>query len=342
MVELVNDLEHVRTRRFQLASYAINTTWIWPSNVPFIQLGIVVHSSHIGAWAFFRTADGKMCSATILEYEKIESPNAHAFINSVPDWCQRVLNLLRATEPVPWSLSPYRHMRIKDDYVYKVYDYRYRTSLPMMNRRLPDAMKAYIDGADVGEWNGMSMVRYPKFQGECFPSRLADVIAAVVAVQAFVNRNVPGSHGAMPSDSDVCVHGDIRWANIVINRDANDPDKSVAHLIDFDFSSHAGHARVYPDGFALQLPDCERHPDVKPAKRLRVKHDVYACGGLLARVLPLHADLNRAFYFAGESLKQAALADSMDNWAEPFNNVLRVLRAENPNVPVVMRAFKPV
>jgi len=343
MIDLINDTKQPSSKRFQLASYSIDATWIWPADVPFIQLGIALNRANVAAWAFFRTVEGKMCSATILEHENIDSPYARAFFDSIPNWCQRVVELLRTNDAVQWSLSPFRYVRIKDDFVYKVYDYRCRPALPKHERRSPGGMKAHIPGAEVREWNGMSMVRYPRFQGECCrPTRLADVVAAIAAVQVFLDRNVGQVPARTRSESDVHVHGDIRWANLVVDADTIDSSKSVAHLIDFDYSSYAGQPRVYPSGLVLQLPDGERHPEVSPGVPLRARHDVYACGGLLAKVMSPVEALDRILQNAAGQLKQAAETEIGQGLTDSLRSVLALLRAEQPSLPISMRDNQPV
>jgi len=108
--------------------------------------------------------------------------------------------------------------------------------------------------------------------------------------------------------------------------------ESVA-LIDFDFAYDmlVESQRLYPPYYAAELPDGERHPEATGRSPVKLIHDVYACGGLVANLSSMVPGVHDALQSARRILLQAennqALNDAvqllMPYQAAPVNWALR-------------------
>ena len=70
------------------------------------------------------------------------------------------------------------------------------------------------------------------------------------------------------------VHGDVRLVNMLFT---SEKDKNAV-LLDYDYTE----SETYPIGYAMQLEDTERHPEINPGKqggfKKKKKHDFYSFG----------------------------------------------------------------
>jgi hypothetical protein len=163
----------------------------------------------------------------------------------------------------------------------KVYDQRDRPAEERCRRAL--FTLRYVPGAE-------SMGRLPVNDGQVDATPTTSLVEVItypfllgsVCVEKLSLRQLQAlarQLGVLHADR--VVHGDMRWANVVVLDEAYDGEKRLVQIIDLDYAAEVGENRCYPATYTTSgLIDTKRHnalQDVDPSQvPLRLEHDVYS------------------------------------------------------------------
>jgi len=274
----------------QLGCYAVDCSFLFRPDMLVHLLGISLGTETYSAWMYSKEGTSvnavNLCLNASLSKAQAQLP----VLSNLESWCHAVArslaDVLEDNPAVVPRLSPAEprvalnhHACRLGSRVFKVYDYRHRSSpVGVESRRCPYFYRDLPGFRDEHCECNFQLISYEYQDGEHVPRNVGNVISVLQAVHKLHQRGI--------------VHGDLRWSNVVIPTVGG-----AAGIIDFDFSSYVPTASIgdksaavakdvrfrrFPDGL-LVVPDGKRHPDAtslfKPV--MLYHHDAYACAGLL-------------------------------------------------------------
>jgi hypothetical protein len=273
----------------QLFAYVNNLDAQLAENQWLCMLGVVVvigDSPTICLSAYYKVADGsgRYKLACVWLYEAIWNPDSLSRVLGAINVWMATDDVVTGNDGTPASVpsSNRRNVLIDGDYIFKIFDYRFR-QVDIINRRKHDVSLSRLPEVSVFfKTTDFVVLRYKYVEGDHLPTSSAQVVAVL--------RNLQDLH------QKVIAHGDVRASNVVF---AAEPSNSC--LIDFDYSGEESQALVYPKGFCRDVNDGKRHEDAVEGSPILRTHDCFSLAYILSLCTAREASSSSASSAAASS-----------------------------------------
>ena len=201
--------------------------------------------------------------AQLLPHVSLDSQILKRLFLTLEMWCHATdLPHLPLFPHLPCSYGPLnRNVLSTDKHVYKIFDYRNRQVEVESMRRA--AQSAEHLNAQLKTFNQLSLIKYPKIDGD---HEFQSVAEAISLLNVFI---------AFRGDNNLRCHGDLRLSNILVNHELNQ-----CTLIDFDYSCLESEGRCYPPNWNSNINDGVRHDEAIRGKPIKSVHDCHSLAGI--------------------------------------------------------------